>query len=70
MCLIFCDFRNSWNVPTLEAGAQTYKPENALKRAEELIAQDQPVRALNALHDVISNRKYELFEGIFSFLPT
>eukprot|EP00667_Euglena_gracilis_P003146 EG_transcript_3156 len=46
-----------------EAGAQTYKPENALKRAEELIAQDQPVRALNALHDVISNRKYRVWQA-------
>ena len=44
--------------PATDQGAQTYKPENALKRAEELIAQEQPTRALNALHDVISNRKY------------
>jgi|UniRef100_A0A7S4GCP0 translation initiation factor 3 subunit A len=44
-------------------GAQTYKPENALKRAEELIAQEQPSRALNALHDVISNRKYRVWQA-------
>mmetsp|Transcript_46624 Transcript_46624/g.83432 ORF Transcript_46624/g.83432 Transcript_46624/m.83432 type:complete len:821 (-) Transcript_46624:235-2697(-) len=44
-------------------GAQTYKPENALKRAEELIAQEQPTRALNALHDVISNRKYRVWQA-------
>eukprot|EP01010_Urceolus_cornutus_P002835 NODE_36_length_2899_cov_602.414737_g31_i0.p1 GENE.NODE_36_length_2899_cov_602.414737_g31_i0~~NODE_36_length_2899_cov_602.414737_g31_i0.p1 ORF type:complete len:892 (+),score=282.54 NODE_36_length_2899_cov_602.414737_g31_i0:73-2748(+) len=42
--------------------SHTYKPENALKRAEELIEQHQPIRALDALHDVISNRRYRVWQ--------
>ncbi len=33
------------------------KPENALKRADELLAVGQTAAALSLLHDVISNRR-------------
>jgi len=40
------------------------KPENALKRAEELIAVGQPHAALQALHDVITSKRHRTWQKI------
>ena len=40
------------------------KPENALKRSEELIAVGQPHAALQALHDVITSKRHRTWQKI------
>lgn len=37
------------------------RPENALKRAEELVAVGQPLPALQVLFDVLTNRKFKVW---------
>lgn len=46
-------YRRPW------AGAANLKPENALKRAEELLGVGQKQNALQALHDCITNRRQQ-----------
>eukprot|EP01062_Namystynia_karyoxenos_P050974 TRINITY_DN3982_c1_g1_i1.p1 TRINITY_DN3982_c1_g1~~TRINITY_DN3982_c1_g1_i1.p1 ORF type:complete len:922 (+),score=459.62 TRINITY_DN3982_c1_g1_i1:81-2846(+) len=41
--------------------AQTFRPENAVRRAKELLAQDQPGMALKALQDIIRNRRNRIW---------
>ena len=40
------------------------KPENALKRAEELIAVGQSHAALQALHDVITSKRHRTWQKV------
>eukprot|EP00756_Hemistasia_phaeocysticola_P013377 Hpha_TRINITY_DN15275_c2_g6::TRINITY_DN15275_c2_g6_i1::g.64389::m.64389/K03254/EIF3A; translation initiation factor 3 subunit A len=42
-------------------GAQTFRPENAVRRAKELLAQDQPGMALKVCQDVIRNRRNRIW---------
>jgi len=41
------------------------KPENALRRAEELISITQPQAALNLLHDVLSSRRHKTWSPTY-----
>eukprot|EP01012_Entosiphon_sulcatum_P010361 TRINITY_DN1603_c0_g1_i1.p1 TRINITY_DN1603_c0_g1~~TRINITY_DN1603_c0_g1_i1.p1 ORF type:complete len:774 (-),score=240.20 TRINITY_DN1603_c0_g1_i1:248-2569(-) len=43
--------------------SQLFKPETALRRADELIQQDQKERALSSLHDVLSNKRYRVWQA-------
>lgn len=43
-------------------GGTFAKPENALKRADELIAVGQKPAALQALHDVITSKRYRSWQ--------
>ena len=46
------------------------KPENALKRSEELIAVDQPHAALQALHDVITSKRHRTWQKILETIAS
>jgi translation initiation factor 3 subunit A len=45
-------------------GSQFQKPENALKRAEELVAVGQKGSALQTLHDVITSKRHRTWQKI------
>eukprot|EP01006_Ploeotia_vitrea_P030278 TRINITY_DN62731_c0_g1_i1.p1 TRINITY_DN62731_c0_g1~~TRINITY_DN62731_c0_g1_i1.p1 ORF type:complete len:858 (+),score=191.29 TRINITY_DN62731_c0_g1_i1:84-2657(+) len=47
----------------MDLQAQAAKPENALRRADELIAQDQALRALYTLCDVVGNKRFRTWQG-------
>jgi translation initiation factor 3 subunit A len=51
-----------------QRGATFLKPENALKRCEELIQVGQKTAALNTLHDVIVSKRYRTWQKVLELI--